>query len=81
MDALVAAGRLIALLEEIAYEKRACRFCHRAIYLVRTRHGTTAYSSEGIDHMQDCPRFQKQAAPAQDAFFPPDEAGAFEPSR
>ena len=78
MDPFVAHGRLIALLEIIAFNERACRLCATALYLIHTRLGTSVFTGGGVDHTQNCPHCEPKAS--QDALFPPGVTRALDPS-
>lgn len=72
MDELTAAGRLIALLERVAYEKRPCKLCGETIYFVQVQaRGVQAqhvavYSKRGVPHESDCPRRRPPQEPLFD---------------
>ena len=65
MDALLA--RLRALLDNVAWAKRNSRHCDRPLWLVRVNGGySVAYTSEGRNHLEDCPR---STQPLQEALI------------
>ena len=65
MEALLV--RLLALLNNVAWAKRNCRHCDRPLWLVRVNGGySVAYTSEGRNHLEDCPRYTQ---PLQEALI------------
>jgi hypothetical protein len=53
--------RLLALLDNVAWAKRNCSHCNRPLWFVRVNGGyNVAYTSEGRNHLEDCPRYTQQ---------------------
>jgi hypothetical protein len=53
--------RLLALLDNVAWAKRNCSHCNRPLWLVRVNGGyNVAYTSEGRNHLEDCPQYTQQ---------------------
>jgi hypothetical protein len=58
--------RLLALLDNVAWAKRNCRHCDRPLWLVRVNGGyNVAYTSEGRNHLEDCPQYKQQSPGSQ----------------
>ena len=76
-------ARLLALLEAIACDKRACRLCGQLIYFVKLNSGWTApYGSDGINHFENCPEYRKRrSSPAQQPLLGPTQPSGFDPQR
>ena len=60
--------RLLALLDNVAWAKHNCRHCNRPLWLVRVNGGyNVAYTSEGRNHLEDCPQDTQQSPGSQEA--------------
>jgi hypothetical protein len=54
--------RLLALLDNVAWAKRNCSHCNRPLWLVRVNGGyNVAYTSEGRNHLEDCPQYTQHS--------------------
>ena len=71
MEAIDYQTRLLDLLKAVSCKVRPCRFCGQQLYFVPVASGKMRpYTAEGRNHFEDCPHFQRQTAPQQEALFP-----------
>ena len=60
--------RLLELLDNVAWAKRNCSHCDRPLWLVRVNGGyNVAYTSEGRNHLEDCPQYTQPPPGSQEA--------------